>query len=33
MSMQAHRELMWSLDPLQLNYQQLSYKPFSQWWY
>jgi hypothetical protein len=33
MSMQAHRELMWSLNPRELNYQQLSYKPFSQWWY
>lgn len=33
MSMQAHRELMWSLDPLRLNYQELNYKPFSQWWY
>ena len=33
MSMQAHRELMWSLDPLRLNYREVSYKPFAQWWY
>ena len=33
MSMQAHRELMWSLDPLRLNYRELNYAPFAQWWY
>jgi hypothetical protein len=32
-SMQAHRELMWSLDPLRLNYSELAYRPFGQWWY
>ena len=32
-SMQAHRELMSSLDPRQLNYRQVNYQPFSQWWY
>jgi len=32
-SMQAHRELMASLDPRRLNYSELAYRPFSQWWY
>ena len=33
MSMQAHRELMWSLNPRLLNYRQADYQPFAQWWY
>ena len=33
MSMQAHRELMWSLDPLRLNYREVNYPAFGQWWY
>jgi hypothetical protein len=34
MSMQAHRELMWSSNPLAaLNYSQAYYKPFGDWWY
>lgn len=33
MSMQSHRELMGSLNPRLLNYNQVSYAPFTQWWY
>lgn len=33
MSMQAHRELMWSLNPRLLNYRQVDYPAFGQWWY
>ena len=32
-SIQAHKELMWSLNPRMLNYQQKSYTPFTNWWY
>ena len=32
-SMQAHRELMWSLNPLQLNSREVNYPAFGQWWY
>lgn len=32
-SIQAHHELMWSLDPLRLNYQEKAYSPFGSWWY
>jgi hypothetical protein len=32
-SIQAHKELMWSLNPRLLNYQQKSYTPFTNWWY
>jgi hypothetical protein len=35
MSMQSHRELMWSLDPLRLtsHYREVNYPAFGQWWY
>ena len=32
-SIQAHKELMWSLNPRLLNYQQKAYTPFTNWWY
>lgn len=32
-SIQAHKELMWSLNPRMLNYQQKPYAPFGDWWY
>jgi hypothetical protein len=32
-SMQAHRELMWSLNPRMLNFRQVDYPAFGQWWY
>ena len=32
-SMQAHRALMSSLDPRRLNYREVNYPAFGQWWY
>ena len=32
-SIQAHKELMWSLDPQRLNYREVAYPAFGQWWY
>ena len=32
-SIQAHKELMWSLNPLRVNYQEKAYAPFGDWWY
>lgn len=32
-SIQAHHELMWSLDPRKLNYRETPYSPFGNWWY
>ena len=32
-SIQAHKELQWSLDPLRLNYREVAYPAFGQWWY
>ena len=32
-SIQAHRALMGSLDPLRLNYREVNYPAFGQWWY
>lgn len=32
-SIQAHKELMWSLNPRLLNYEQKPYSPFADWWY
>jgi len=33
MSMQSHRALMSSLDPRRLNFREVSYPAFGQWWY
>lgn len=32
-SMQAHRELMSSLNPRRLNFREVNYPAFGQWWY
>lgn len=32
-SIQSHHELMWSLDPVHMNYREAAYSPFGQWWY
>jgi hypothetical protein len=32
-SMQAHRALMGSLDPRRLNFREVNYPAFGQWWY
>jgi hypothetical protein len=32
-SFQAHRELQSSLDPLRLNYREVNYPAFGNWWY
>jgi hypothetical protein len=32
-SIQAHHELQWSLDPRRLNYREVAYPAFGQWWY
>ena len=32
MSFQAHRQLQQSLDPLRLNYREVAFPPFGQWW-
>jgi hypothetical protein len=32
-SIQAHRALQQSLDPLRLNYREVAYPAFGQWWY
>ena len=31
-SFQAHRQLQSSLDPRRLNYREVPYPPFGQWW-
>jgi hypothetical protein len=33
MSMQAHRELNASLNPRRLNFREVNYPAFGQWWY
>jgi hypothetical protein len=33
MSMQSHRELMGALDPRRLNFREVNYPAFGQWWY
>jgi hypothetical protein len=32
-SIQAHHELVWGLNPLNLNYREVDYPAFGQWWY
>jgi len=32
-SMEAHRALQTSLDPLRLNYREVAYPAFGRWWY
>ena len=32
-SIQAHHELMWSLNPRLLNYRETAYPAFGDWWY
>jgi hypothetical protein len=32
MSFQTHRQLQQSLDPLRLNYREVAFPPFGQWW-
>jgi DNA-binding transcriptional regulator LsrR (DeoR family) len=32
MSFQVHRQLQQSLDPLRLNYREVAFPPFGQWW-
>jgi hypothetical protein len=31
-SFQVHRQLQQSLDPLRLNYREVAFPPFGQWW-